>query len=106
MVEEELAKANAKMYSKEIERLQMAVKDTKENADAIIIEQQKEIELLVKDDERNQQIIIKQSEEIKRLNNIIGTIKGIFNDIDNRFEDGCDCKKIEDFLEILDKENI
>lgn len=41
--------------------------------------------------------------EIERLNNIIGTIKGMFKDNDNHFEDGCDCERIEKLLEILDK---
>lgn len=40
-------------------------------------------------------------EEIERLNNIIGTIKGMFNDCDNHFEDGCDCNRIEEFLRIV-----
>ena len=34
----------------------------------------KQIELLVRDDESNQQTIIKQSEEIERLNNIINEV--------------------------------
>jgi regulator of sigma D len=36
---------------------------------------EKQIELLVKDDERSQQTIIKQSEEIERLNNIINELE-------------------------------
>jgi len=36
---------------------------------------QKQIELLVKDDERSQQTIINQKQEIERLNNIISELE-------------------------------
>lgn len=77
MVEEELAKANAKMYSKEIERLQMAVKDTKENADAIIIEQQEEIERLNKECDTYMKI---STQKQQRIDKAIKTLKSNIKD--------------------------
>ena len=41
---------------------------------------EKQIELLVKDDEISQQTIIKQSEEIERLNNIINELEKYINE--------------------------
>lgn len=38
-------------------------------------ELKKQIELLVKDDEKSQETIIKQSQEIERLNNIINEVR-------------------------------
>ena len=48
----------------------------------------KQIELLVKDDERNQQTIINQRQEIERLNNII-------KEVEKRLEQGIEDNKKE-----------
>lgn len=86
----------------------------------------KQIELLVRDDESNQQTIIKQSEEIERLKNIneehrilngelrkeLQQKENIIKEARNKIEntiincDGVAEDLIDDILDILDKENI
>lgn len=38
-----------------------------------------------------------------RKQNIIDIIKAIFNDLDNHFDDDCDCEKIEKLLESIEE---
>ena len=75
-------------------------------------ELEKQIELLVKDDERNQQTIIKQSEEIERLHSIINEARELTKE---RIEEVKEISYVEmsskayikeqqELLEILDKE--
>lgn len=63
----------------------------------------KEVELLVKDDERNQQTIIKQSEENKRLHSIIKEVREFIYKC-NDGKQGINYSGCNKILEILDKE--
>ena len=67
-------------------------------------ELKKQIELLVKDDEKSQETIIKQSQEIERLNNIINEIKAYIEKVKFEFESYCiDYGVIYDIIQILNK---
>ena len=97
---------NAEQFMQNLKNLQeenCKLRETNEEHRKINGQLRKENDILRENAEHNDKVVDKVNWENQKLVKVIEEIKFVFDNPENSFSDGCDCREIEDILNKLTK---